>query len=185
MEVKNAIEKRRSVRKYKNRELSDFIINELIEAARLAPSAYNAQPTKLIILKSKEIKRKLEEDKIFKQSFVCEAPVIIVFLGDPNVYPKGRLEATYSNPSEIAGDVGAVRDVSIAAQNLVLRAMDLGLGTCYIGLIAREKFKHLLNLPEDYVLPFAIIAGYPDEKPKASPRKPSKDLLMEHHLNLC
>jgi len=179
MEVKIAIENRRSIRIYQDKQIPESLVLELIEAARLAPSAYNAQPTKFIIVKNKEEKEKLKENKIFRQSFVYEAPVIIICCGDPEVYPKARLEATYSNPSEIAGEVGAVRDVSIAAQNLVLRATELGLGTCYIGLVARDKAKEILGIPKNYVLPFVLTVGYPAEEPKATPRKSQEDLIFK------
>lgn len=178
MEVKSAIENRRSIRKYQEKEVPDALIAELIEAARLAPSAWNAQPAKFVIIKSKEIKEKLKKEKAFKQGFVYEAPVIIACCGNPEVYPKERLETTYSNPAEIAGEVGAVRDVSIAAQNLVLRATELGLGTCYVGLVAREKAKEILGIPKNYVLPFILPLGYPAENPSSTPRKNHKNLII-------
>ena len=180
MEVKIAIENRRSVRKYQDKKIPDSLVNELIEAARLAPSAYNAQPTRFVIIRSEEVKEKLKENKIFKQNFVYQAPIIIICCGDAEVYPKERLENTYSSPKEIAGEVGAVRDISIAAQNLVLRATELGLGTCYIGLVAREKAKDILDIPKNYVLPFVITVGYPAEEPKAMPRKNKKDLIIKN-----
>jgi len=179
MEVKNAISNRRSIRKYQEKEVPISLVEKLIEAVRLAPSAYNAQPTKLIILRSKEIKGKLKENKIFKQNFVYNAPLIILFYGNPEAYAKEQFEPTYSNPTEIAGEIGAVRDISIAAQNLVLRATDLGLGTCYIGLVAREKAKEILGISKSYVLPFVITVGYPAEKPNAMPRKNRKDLISK------
>ena len=179
MDVKKAIKKRRSIRKYQDKVVPNVLIKELIKAARLAPSAYNAQPTKFVILKSKEIKEQLKESNVFKQDFVYEAPVIIVCCGDPEVYPKEKLESIYSNPAEIAGEVGAARDISIAVQNLVLRATELGLGTCYIGLVARGKIKEILGIPQNYVLPYVIILGYPAEEPKEKPRKNIEDLIIK------
>jgi nitroreductase len=180
MDVKSAIEKRRSIRKYKDKEVPDSLIKEIIGAARLAPSAYNAQPSRFVIIKSRETKETLKKNNVFKQAFVYNSPLIIVCLGDPEAYPKERLEPIYSNSQEIAGDVGAVRDVSISTQNLVLRAVDLGLGTCYIGLVARNKIKKILDIPNNYVLPFVITAGYPAEKPKPMPRKNLKDLIIKN-----
>jgi len=180
MDIKNVIEKRKSIRKYQDKEIPDSLIDELVEAARLAPSAYNAQPLKFVILKSKDIKERLKKNKIFKQNFVYDAPIIFICCGDPEVYPKERLEPIFSNPSEIAGEVGAVRDVSIAAQNLVLRATDLGLGTCYVGLIAREKAREILGIPKNYVMPFVITVGYPAEEPEPTPRKDKDDLILKN-----
>ena len=167
------------MRKYQDKRVSDILVKELIEAARLAPSAYNAQPSKFIILRNKEIKEKLRRNNVFKQAFVYNSPLIIVCLGDPEVYPEKRLESIYGSPQEIAGNIGAVRDVSIGAQNLVLRAMELGLGTCYIGLVARDKIKEILGIPSNYILPFVIMAGYPAEKPNPTPRKDLKDFIIK------
>lgn len=178
MEVKKAIEDRRSVRKYQEKEVSDSLVAELLEAARLAPSAWNAQPARFVIIKAKEIKEKLSKEKVFKHDFVCLAPVIIVCCADPEVFPKEKLQAPYSNYAELAGEAGAVRDVSIAAQNLVLRATELGLGSCYVGLIDREKTKEILGIPKNYVLPFVLPIGYPAENPKATPRKKREDLIV-------
>ena len=180
MEVQEAIKKRRSIRKYLAKEVPDDLINELIEAARLAPSAYNAQPWKFFIVKDAELKQKLKKENIFKQPFIYESPVIIICCANPDVYPKERMESVYSNPSVIAGEVGAVRDLSIACQNLVLRATELGLGTCYIGLVNREKIKtkEILNIPKNYVVAFTIITGYPDENPKPTPRKNPEEIIM-------
>jgi len=178
MDVKKAIEQRRSIRKYQDKEVPDSLIKEIIEAARLAPSAYNAQPSRFFIIKNKTDIKKLEENKIFKQDSIYRAPVIIVCCGDPDVFPKERFEPTYSSANEIGGKIGAVRDVSIAAQNLVLRAEELGLGTCYIGLVDRNKLKEILNIPQRYVLPFVIILGYPAEKPEPTPRKNLNEFLL-------
>jgi nitroreductase len=129
MSIKAIITKRRSIRKYQAKKVSDVLIKELINAARLAPSGNNAQPARYFIVQDEKIKQKLKENKVFKQEFVYQAPVIIVCCGNPEVYPKEKLEPGFDDSFQIR----AVRDVSIAAQNLVLRATELGLGTCYIG----------------------------------------------------
>jgi len=178
MDVKKAIKKRRSIRKYRDKKISNVLVKELINAARLAPSAYNAQPSRFFIVKSISVKQKLKENNIFKQDFVYTAPIIIVCCADQNVFPKERFEPIYSNPREIGGELGAVRDLSIATQNLVLRATELGLGTCYVGLVNRNKIKEILAIPKNCVVPFVITVGYPAEKPKPTPRKKLKEFVM-------
>jgi nitroreductase len=178
MDVQKAITQRRSVRKYQDKEIPDSLIRELIEAARLAPSAYNSQPSKFYIIKKESDKKRLKENNVFKQEFVYAAPVIIVCCGNSDAFPAERFEPVYSSIHEIGGEIGAVRDVSIATQNLVLRATELGLGACYIGLVNRSKLKEILNIPQNYVLPFVIILGYPDEKPEATPRKELKEFVI-------
>jgi nitroreductase len=179
MEVKKAIETRVSIRKFKDKEIPNALMYELLEAARFAPSAYNAQPWRFVIIKEKETKEALKKNDAFQQKFVYEAPVILICCADPEVFPNERLENTYSNPDEIANKVGAVRDLTIAVQNLILRAAELGLGTCYVGLIKRTTIKKILGIPEHYILPYLIILGYPDEAPKASPRKAQNDLIIK------
>jgi len=174
MNVKKAIAKRRSIRKYKDKKVSNFLIKELIDAARLAPSGNNAQPARYFIVKDEDIKRRLKKDKVFKQDFVYEAPVIIVCCGNPEAYPKAKLEPEFDDLYKIR----AVRDVSIASQNLVLRATELGLGTCYIGWGHKDIIKKVLGVPKNYVVPFVITLGYPAERPKARPRKSIKEFLF-------
>lgn len=178
MDVKKAIIQRRSIREYQDKKVPNTLIKELIEAARLAPSAYNAQPSRFFIIKNGTGIERLKENDIFKQEFVYKVPVIIVCCGDPDVFPKERFEATYSSPNEIGGEIGAVRDVSIAAQNIVLRATESGLGTCYVGLVNRSKLKELLDIPKSYVLPFVITLGYAAEKPRLTSRKKLKEFII-------
>jgi nitroreductase len=181
MTLKNIIEKRRSVRKFKDEKVPDDLVKELIDAARMSPSACNAQPWRFVIIQKDEDKELLKKNDIFKQTFVYEAPLIIICLGDPSVFPRKELEKHYGSfDEEIFGEIGAIRDVTIGAQSLVLRATDLGLGTYYIGLVERKKLKEILGIPESYVLPFVIIAGYPDESPKASSRKSVKEIIIKN-----
>ena len=174
MNVKTTIAKRRSIRKYKDKEVSNVLIKELINAARFAPSGNNAQPARYFIVKDKNIKSELKKNKIFKQDFVYSAPVIIVCCGNPKAYPRVKFEAGFDDSFVIR----AIRDVAIAAQNLVLRATELGLGTCYIGWRHKDRIKKVLGIPKNYVVPFVITVGYPDERMKTRPRKDLKELLL-------
>jgi len=170
MEVKKAIEKRRSIRKYQKKEASDKLIHEILEAARLSPSAYNAQPWKFKVVR-KEMIKKLKQEKIFKNEFVYTAPVLIICCSTEKVYPEKSLD--YFNTRELA-----IVDSGITAQNLVLRATELGLGSCYIGILNRKRIKEILEIPEDYIIPFTITIGYADEKPEAKDRKEMEEILL-------
>lgn len=173
MNVKEAIEKRRSVRKYKSKKVSSKIINELINAARIAPSAKNAQPWKFkFIVNNKKVKEKLKN--LVQQPFVCEAPLVIICCSDPREYPNQKENKYYhKNPEK-----WALVDLSIACQNLVLRATELGLGTCYVGLIDEKGMRDLFKIPKDYLLPYIITLGYPAEEPEMRPRKNKKEILI-------
>ncbi len=174
MNIKAIIRKRRSVRKYKDKKVPNILIEDLIDAARLAPSGNNAQPARYFIVKKEETKKKLKENKVFKQEDIYQAPVIIVCCGNPEAYPREKLEPGFDDSFEIR----AIRDVSIAAQNLVLRATELGLGTCYVGWRHKGRIKKVLGIPNNYVVPFVITLGYPAERPKARLRKKISEVLI-------
>ena len=170
MDVKKAISERKSIRKYKKKMPSDEEIFEVLDAARLAPSGTNAQPCRYKIIKSDEEKELLRRDNIVKQDFVYDAPVLIVCCANPSVYKKTALDSE--------NEVRAIRDLSIASSFLVLRATELGLGTCYIGWIEKEKIKETLGFPKDFVVPFIITLGYPDEDKSVLQKKDLNDLLL-------
>ena len=172
MDVKQAIQKRKSIRQYKDKEVSDDLIKELIDAAWLAPSGNNLQPCRFFIIKDKEVKNKLRENKIFYQDFVYTASIIIVCCGDPSVYVKYK---GFDNENQTR----AIRDVSIASGFLVLRATELELGTCYVGWIDKEKIKDVLNIPKDYVIPYIITVGYSDEEPEHRQRKDLSEIIID------
>lgn len=171
MNVEKAIEKRKSIRKFKDKKLEDEKIDKLIEAAILAPSGNNAQPWRFYIVRTKEDKKKLKENNIIKQDFLYQAPIIIVCCGDPTVYPKS-LDMDDSN------ELRAVRDLSLACENLVLRATELGLGTCFVGWIKKEKIKEVLGIPKKLIVPYVIPVGYPAKEPKRRKRKSKEEILL-------
>ena len=159
MDVIKAIQERRSIRKYKNKKVD--LIEQLIDAARLAPSGTNAQPSRYLVIRDSETKNRLRN--VFEKDFVCKAPVIIVCCSDPSVYAENE-EWNSSN------EVRAIRDLAIASSFLVLRATELGLGTCYVGRIKRETLKNILGIPEEWRVPFVITVGYSAEHPKPRSR---------------
>jgi nitroreductase len=174
MDVKKAIESGRSIRAYKNLPVDSKIIMELIDAARLAPSGCNSQPWRFKIVDDTFTKEKLKKNNVFLQSFVYTAPILIFCCADPNAYPKSKFVKGIDDSYEFR----ALRDLSIACQNLVLRATELGLGTCYIGWMNKTKAKKILNIPKRFVLPYAIALGYPLKMVRARPRKKIKDILF-------
>ena len=176
MQVKEAIKKRRSIRKYQDKEISQEIIDELIEAARLAPSGNNIQPWKFKIIKDREVIEKLRKEDIFKQDFVYNAPLIIVCCADPDLYLK--VKPSPASSVDDLNELRAVRDLSIACQNMVLRAVELGLGSCYIGWMEKEKIKQVLDIPMKFVAPYSICFGYSDEDSKEKKKKSKEEILL-------
>lgn len=171
MDVSEAIEKRTSIRKYKDKPVSDDVIKQLIEAAHNAPSGNNAQPWHFYVVKKGETMQKLKEHKIFYQDFLYEAPVVIVCAANPAAYTKEYEGWDSAKP------LRAIRDLSIASGFLVLKAAELGLGTCLVGWVKKEEIKPLLAIPEEYVVPYVIPLGYPDEKGHTRKRKALDDVM--------
>ncbi len=175
MHVKEAINFRKSIRKYENRPIPQKIIDELLAAARLAPSAKNVQSHRYFVVNNPEIKNQLIQPGVFKQSFVNDAPLIIVCCADPSQYPT-------STDVDDRPENYALIDLSIAASFLVLRATELGLGTVFVAWIYRDKIKEILNIPKNYIIPFVIPIGYPAEDPTRKPRKNIDEIVIKNKL---
>lgn len=166
MKVLDVIQKRRSVRKYKEDPIPEKAFMRVLEAARLAPSGKNFQPWKFIIVKDKALKEKLAQASA-GQFFMAEAPIIIVGCGFPdNCYAHmGRYMKSWSV------------DVTIALEHLMLQAQEEGLGTCWIGSFEEEEVKAILNIPENVKVLALTPLGYPDEIPRFRGRKSMDEII--------
>ena len=144
----NCIEKRYSVRKFLDKLVEQEKIDILLEAARLAPSASNKQTWHFVVIKDKEQRKKLT-DICRGQKFVSEAPITIA--------------VCYTNLDYImtCGQKAPVIDGAIAAEHIVLQAVELGLGSCWIGAFYHDKMTELINLPQDYEIIGLLPIGYP------------------------
>ena len=179
--VIEAIHARRSIRKYKDTPVEKQKLEQVTLAGIAAPNAMNRQAWAIRVVGSKEwIKRCTDAylptiqgtpmgDHLltpdFKNMF-RNAPAVIFVAAEPSAY--------------------AGVDCGILAQNMMLAAYELGLGTCCLGWPVGfmnskegEPFLASLGLPEGYALQFAIAIGYPDETPEAKPRDTSKILFVE------
>jgi len=144
------IKHRRSIRKYKPTPVPEELLNRILEAARIAPSATNRQPWHFIIVKNPEVKRKLDIPRWAK-----EAPIIIVGCADPRISPRTH-----------------IIDTSIAFQHIILAATSLGLGSCWIGKLgADQKIKEVLNIPPHIKVIAVTPIGFAAEKPPPKGRK--------------
>jgi nitroreductase len=194
MDVKKAIETRRSIRWYDGKQIPASVIIEVLDAARLAPSGCNAQPWRFYVVQDLKTVGMLKQNKAFPQAFVYKAPVIIVCCGDAADYAgryggENQIEdgTVPEDPAErkamfsiVMGKntMRTIRDVSIASAFMVLRATELGLGTSYIGLINEAAIHKALNIPERLAIPFVITMGYPAQIPSRTPRKELRDIWI-------
>ncbi len=147
-----AIEKRRSIRKYQNRCVEDEKINELLKAAMLAPSAMNLQPWYFTVVTNRE---KLDEIPTYHPytSMMKTAPCAIIVSGSRAITKK---------------DAFIYCDCSAAIMNMLLEATELGLGTCWCAIAPSDEriheFVSHFDLDQE-LLPVAIVAvGYPAEE---------------------
>jgi nitroreductase len=158
MDVFTAISQRSSVRSYKATDVEEDKLKKILEAARLSPSASNRQEWKFIVVKNKETKKKLAK-AAFGQSFIGEAPVVVVACG------------TESGSIMACGQPTHTVDVSIACAYMILQAYELGLGTCWIGAFREDEVKKILKIPERVRVVAVIPLGYPEELPSKKSRK--------------
>ncbi len=151
-ETIKTIKERRSIRRYQDKEVPKDILEELIDCARLAPSARNDQPWKFVVITNKETLKKLG-NVVTTGSFIGDAAACIIVCGKEN----GHL----------------VEDGCAATQNILLAAHSLGIGTCWVAGVNRaynDNAKKILGIPNDIDIVSFIPLGYPDEEPG----KPSK-----------
>ena len=162
--VIEAIKKRKSIRTYLEKEISEVVLKEILEAARLAPSASNRQPWKFVVIQNKELRKKLMLASR-NQIFVAEAPAVIAGCATniSHVMPNG----VPSYPVDIA----------IALEHISLQAAELGLGTCWIGAFDQKKVKEILHIPKEIMIVCLMTLGYPAKDSFKSTRKPLEDII--------
>jgi nitroreductase len=158
MEFLDLIKARYSVRKYKSEHIEEEKLNIILEAARLAPTAHNQQPFKLIVVKTEGNEENLK--RIYPANFFVEAPIIICACA---ILEEGWTRDDGKNYTEV--------DTSIVMDHLILAATNLGLGTCWIGKFDLKAAREVLNIPKN-ILPLVFTPiGYPDDKPRPKKRK--------------
>jgi len=155
-----AIKGRRSIRKFKDSAVGKEIIEKLLDAAQMAPSAGNLQARDFIVVSNKMTKQKLK-DAALGQSFIEQAPVVIVVVA--NIERSSRIYRS-------RGELYAIQDATAGVENLLIAAHSLGLATCWVGAFDENAVSEVLGIPHR-TIPVAIIpVGYSDEKPAAPPR---------------
>jgi len=177
--IKQLIE-RKSVRVFTDREIGQKEKEIILEAAANAPTAGNQQLYTIIDVTDSELKKQLSIT-CDNQPFIAEAKMVLVFCADCQKWYDAFLSSGCEPRLPAVGDLMlAVSDTNIAAQNAVVAAQSLGIGSCYIGDVMEncEKQRELLGLPE-YVFPAAMLVfGYPTQQQMARP-KPQR-VNMKH-----
>lgn len=159
MNLSDAIKSRRSIRRYKQKQVDDKLLADLVDSARLAPSGGNMQHLRFVVVRTPE-----NVEKVFaltgwgghvrpKRSPVWgkDAPAAFIAVTAPAEVAKSL--------RHLHGDAGA------AIQNMLLKAVELGLGTCWIGNFKEENVSPVIGLGADMKTLYLVAVGYPDESP--------------------
>lgn len=176
-----SINNRRTIRKYKQEDISASLLNDLLEKAFRASTMGNMQLYSVIVTRDKQMKERLAPAH-FNQPMVTGAPVVLTFCADFNRFSKwcrGRKAVPgYDNPISF---LNAATDALLVTQNFCTLAEENGLGICYLGttIYNPDQIIDILRLPE-LVMPVATITvGYPDECPSQVDRLPIEGILHE------
>ena len=174
MDFKELMLERRSVRKYEQEPVDRTMLETLAEAVRLAPSACNQQPWRLVFVDDPELRMKVAEATfngvVSFNRFAVGAPVLAVLCREkPRVL--NRVAGV------MKGMDWTLLDTGIAAEHLCLQAAELGLGTCMLGWFNEARIKSLLGIPRGTGIGLVITIGWPAETATASPMvKRRKDI---------
>ncbi|MDD2192111.1 MAG: nitroreductase family protein [Bacteroidales bacterium] len=175
MEFQELILKRQSDRKYLTRPVEQEKILKCIDAARLSPSACNAQPWTFVVVEEEELRLEVEKaaSGIGMNKFAVQAPVIVaIVLEKPNF--------TSKIGSVIKDKEYPLIDIGIAANQFCLQAAEIGLGTCILGWFDEKKIKKLLNVPSSKRIPILITLGYSDARLREKTRKPIDKMYKQN-----
>jgi nitroreductase len=199
VELSDVIASRRSIRKFREENISADTVHLLLDAARLAPSGSNLQPARFIVAQSSTAKEALSRCTPYK--FIAKASVIFVCCADltamttrdrriGELLKEGAFEGvamdvnggpTATIPVMDAAAVTAYlsMNVAIAVEHIVLKAVDLGLGSCWLGRFDRYKVTEYLALDESIYPVVLLPVGHPDQSPKARPRFALDKLVLK------
>ena len=165
---------RQSDRSYTDKTVEKEKIDRIIAAARMAPSACNAQPWKFIVVDNHELLEGLAEASSAKMlgmnQFVNQAPLIVVVIRE------------YANITSRFGSMVKAKDYSlidigIATENICLQATAEGLGSCILGWFDEKRVRKLLSVPAAKRVELIITIGYPAKATREKKRKPETDTV--------
>lgn len=166
MNVMEAIKTRRSIRCYQDRPVEEEKLQQVLEAARLAPSSANRQEWRFVVVRNEETRRKLMK-AARNQPFVGQAAVVIACCAQTDEHVMTCGQKCYPI------------DVAIAIDHMTLAAWELGLGTCWIGAFHADQVQKILGIPSELPVVELLTLGYPARVPEATSRL-SLDEIVRH-----
>lgn len=171
MEFAELIMKRQSDRKYAPKPVANEDILKCLEAARMSPSACNAQPWKFVVVDERAKLMAVSEAAIGlgMNKFTVQAPVLVAV-----VQEKMNLEAKAG--ALLKNKDYSMMDLGMAVEHFCLQAADLGLGTCIMGWFDEKKVKKILGVPRSRRVQLIIALGHPDGPSRPKVRKPLEEI---------
>lgn len=168
--LQKIIRRRRSIRRFAATPVEREKVLACLEAARLAPSAHNAQPWRFLVVDDPDLKARVAAAAfagIFSScKFAAAAPVIVVMLVVPDAVTNIIGTRLRKTPFHWI-------DMGIAGEHIVLQAEELGLATCWIGWFNEKRLRKALKIPRKYRVAALMPIGYAEKRPTGSPRKKS------------
>lgn len=167
MEVMEALKGRQSVKSYLPTPVEEEKLHKVLEAGRLAPSSYNSQCRRFIVVTDPAVKKAIH-DKAGTQPMIEQAPVVIVVCATPDPDHEDAMPC---------GEVKHPIDMALSGAYMMLEAYDQGLGTCWLGAFNADAVKEVLNIPEDVKVVTMIPLGYHDGTQPRRDRKPLEEII--------
>jgi nitroreductase len=204
MDLFDALQGRKSIRRYKQTPVPDEDIRKILEAGRWAPSASNAKPWSFLVIKDREVLKKMADavrdmlDKMIPYAesekeaqrlsayktnyyvFFENAPAVIAVFMEPYVTTGLLKKMGYSEEEALRLRPHPwLQGISAAIQNMLLAVHALGYGSCWMTgpLVAQEAFEKILGYGKEKSIVALLPVGVPDENPSSHPRKPLEELM--------
>lgn len=165
MDFQELIRARYSCRAYRSEPIAEGQLEQVLEAARLAPTADNRQPFRLVVIRTAG--REQELKRVYDKDWFVQAPIVIAVCGVPAENWVRKQDGKNYN------DV----DAAIVMDHLILAAADMGLGTCWIAAFDPAPAREVLGLPEGVEPVVFTPLGHPADMPKQKTRKKADELV--------
>ena len=168
MDYQKLIRNRRSIRGYRPDPVPEDVLQRVLDAGRVAPTAANRQAFQLIVVTDPSTRERLKE--VYDREWFWTAPVIIVGCAEE---AKAWQRADGFNAAEV--------DLSIVMDHLILAATDEGLGTCWVCHFDEARLKQILGIPDEVRVVALTPLGFPAAEPRPFQRKPLEELVRREH----
>ena len=159
MNIYEMILKRRTIRRFQKKKVSYEVLEKCVNAARLAPSAANLQPCEYLIV---------DEEDLLDEVFGTLQWAGYISDGSPPASQRPTAYIIVLINQEVKRK-GFEHDVGMAVENIILTALEEGVGSCCFGSVDREKLRKALHIPPKYIINLVIALGYPNESPVLEP----------------